>query len=92
MKEALLVLILLAILLAFVGIGVILPADGNSLLVKLNAALSAANRGNNTASINSLDAFVNQVNALTKTGKLTAVQGQSLIDQATVAISTLGGK
>jgi hypothetical protein len=72
-----------------VDTGVNLPAQGNSLEVKLNAALAAVVRGNAQAAIGSLQAFINQVNAFIKTGQLTAAQGQSLIDQATAIINAL---
>jgi hypothetical protein len=71
--------------------GANLPAGGNSLQAKLDAALAAVGRGNTKAAAGSLNAFINQVEALISSGRLTAVEGQSLIDQATAAIGALGG-
>jgi hypothetical protein len=68
-----------------------LPAQGNSLQAKLNAALAAVQRGNPHAAAGAMGAFVNQVNAFIQNGTLTAAQGQSLIDQASAIIAELGG-
>jgi hypothetical protein len=76
---------------AIVDIGVVLPAQGNSLQAKLKAALRAANRGNARAAINLLNAFINQVNDFILNGTLNATFGQSLIDQAEAAVLALGG-
>jgi hypothetical protein len=59
-----------------VNIGVLLPGDGQPLQAKLNAALDAVNRGNSKATIDSLNAFDNQVEALIKNGTLTEEEGQ----------------
>jgi hypothetical protein len=83
--------VLQSVVQGLVNAGVTLPANGNSLEVKLNAALSAVNRGNSHAAIGSLNAFINQVNAFISNGTLPAPIGQSLIDQANAAISALGG-
>jgi hypothetical protein len=83
--------VLQSVVQAFVAVGVMLPAQGNSLEAKLNAALSAVNRGNAHAAIGSLNAFINQVNAFIHNGTLNPGLGQSLIDQATAAIGALGG-
>jgi hypothetical protein len=80
-----------SIVTALVNTGVVLPAQGNSLQAKLDAALSAVDRGNAKAAAGSLGAFINQVNAFIQSGRLTAAQGESLIDQATAAIDALGG-
>jgi hypothetical protein len=74
-----------------VDIGVVLPAQGNSLQAKLKAALGAANCGNARAAINVLNAFINRVNDFILNGTLNATLGQSLIDQAEAAILALGG-
>jgi hypothetical protein len=76
---------------ALVDIGVVLPAQGNSLQAKLQAALGAANRGNARGAINLLNAFINQVNDFILNGRLNATLGQSLIDQAEAAVLALGG-
>jgi hypothetical protein len=43
----------------------------NSLIAKLDAASAAAARGNNVASHNQMSAFLNEVQADVKTGKIT---------------------
>jgi hypothetical protein len=83
--------LLQGIVTGLVDAGVVLPANGNSLQAKLNAALAAVNRGNNQAAIGSLNAFINQVNAFIQNGTLSAALGQSLIDQASAVIAELGG-
>jgi hypothetical protein len=83
--------VLQSVVQGLVNAGVTLPANGNSLEVTLNAALSAVNRGNKNAAIGSLNAFINQVNAFIANGTLPAPIGQSLIDQANAAIGALGG-
>lgn len=42
----------------------------HALTVKRDAALDSLNRGNKTAAVNQLKAFINQVNALKKAGTL----------------------
>ena len=76
---------------ALVDAGVSLPADGKSLLAKLDAAAAALGANDPQAAIDSLNAFINQVEAFVQTGKLTPAQGQSLIDAALMIISVLGG-
>ena len=67
---------------ALVTAGALLPSNGQPLQAKLTQATNAASAGNRTAASNMLGAFVNQVQALVKSGKLTAAQGQVLIDAA----------
>jgi hypothetical protein len=76
---------------ALVATGAHLPANGNSLLAKLNAALNAVNRGNANAATGSLNAFINQVNAFVSNGTLTPADGDSLIEMASAIITALGG-
>lgn len=55
----------------------------NSLNAKLRAALKALQKGNNRAAVNQLNAFINQVNAVSGTENgPTAEEGQGLISQA----------
>jgi hypothetical protein len=76
---------------ALVAGGVILPADGQSLYAKLDAARDKVNGGDNGGAIGSLSAFVNQVQAFIRTHKLTPAQGQPLIDSANVLIAFFRG-
>src|SRR5262245_3566843 len=83
--------VLQSVVQALVDGGAGLPAGGNSLQAKLDAALGAVNRGNARAAVGSLGAFINQVNALVAAGRLNKALGASLIDQANAAIGELGG-
>jgi hypothetical protein len=65
--------------------------NAQPLEAKLSAALASVNRGNSNAAEGQLKAFINQVNADIKTGKISQTIGQSLIDQANAAIAALGG-
>jgi hypothetical protein len=65
--------------------------NAQPLQAKLSAALASANRGNSSAAEGQLTAFINQVHADIKTGKISQTFGQSLIDQANAAIAALGG-
>lgn len=57
-----------------------LPAGtANSLHAKLKAAAASRERGNLKATANQLNAFINHVDALNQSGKLTAAQASSLI-------------
>ncbi len=60
----------------------------NSLEAKLNAALASIEGGNANAALGQLGAFNNQVEALVKSGKLSAADGQTLLSLADLAIST----
>jgi hypothetical protein len=83
--------VLQSVVTELVDIGVKLPADGNSLQVKLNAALSAVTKGNSHAAIDAVNAFSNQVSAFIHNGTLTAAQGDPLVDLASALIGALGG-
>ncbi len=52
---------------------------GNALTQQLDNALGSVGRGNETAAINQVEAFVRQVEAFVVAGMLTTEQGQSLI-------------
>jgi probable HAF family extracellular repeat protein len=75
---------------ALVSSGALASGLANGLRAKLDAATRQLNAGNATAARNILQAFINQVAALIKTGKLSAADGQMLIDAATNAINQLG--
>jgi alpha-tubulin suppressor-like RCC1 family protein len=74
-----------------ISLGAVLPANGQSLYAKLNAALGKVAMGDIEGAIDSLRAFVNQVKSFVKTGALTDADGQALIDAATDIIESLGG-
>ena len=69
--------------------GVLNAGQGNSLTSKLSAAIDQANRGNGTAARNQLQAFINEVNALIGSERLSTSQGQDLIAAADHAISRI---
>jgi len=76
---------------ALVTGGVLLPAQGNSLLTKLSAATNLLAQGNTNGAIAKLNDLVKQVSTFIKTGKLTSKQGQPLIEAAQSLIVELGG-
>jgi len=63
--------------------------QANSLIVKLNAAKMSINHENTQAATNELNAFINEVNADIKTGKLSSTDGQTLIDEANAVIDVI---
>jgi hypothetical protein len=65
-----------------VGQGVLGDGPGNRLSSKLQAALQQLERGNTHAAANQVNAFINQVEALVRAGKLSPQHGQPLIDAA----------
>ncbi len=74
----------------FVTAGVLSQGHGQALLAKLDAAAQALNGNRNNTAINTLHAFVNQVQAFVKTDHLTATDGQTLMDAADTTIAQLG--
>jgi hypothetical protein len=58
------------------------PSQGTSLVALLDGALQALDQGNNTAAINKLTAFVNQMNGLIRTGALSSAKGMPLVETA----------
>ena len=71
---------------ALVAQGVLNAGNGNALTAKLDAAIKQMDKGHARPASNQLEAFINQVEAFIRTGKLTSAQGESLI-QAARAIS-----
>jgi hypothetical protein len=69
--------------------GALLPANGQSLYAKLKSAQQKINNGDNAGAITDLNAFINQVKAFIKTGKLSQSDGQALIDAANAIIQYL---
>jgi hypothetical protein len=65
--------------------------QGNSLITKLEASIQQLDRGNITAAINQLHAFINQVSAFIRKGILSREQGQPLIDAANEVIHEISG-
>ncbi len=63
--------------------------QANSLIVKLNDVTKKINDGNTQAATNQLNAFINEVNADIKTGKLSSTDGQTLIDGANAVINAI---
>ena len=60
--------------------GAVQRTIANPLKVKLEAAIAQLERGNTTPAENAFAAFVNQVNALVRSGRLDSAAGQSLLD------------
>ena len=69
--------------------GVLNQGESNALITKLDAALKSLDKENTKAACNQLGAFINQVNALVNSGRLTPEQGQALIDAANEVIEEL---
>jgi pullulanase-type alpha-1,6-glucosidase len=65
--------------------------QGNSLMVKLEGAIDQLDKGNPVPAVNKLNAFINEVDALVLSGKLTPEQGQPLIDAAQSIIDQIKG-
>jgi len=70
--------------------GILNGGQGNALLTTLEKAGDAIADGDSNAA-NRLETFINKVEAFIASGKLTAEQGQPLIDVALVLIAQLGG-
>ncbi len=73
-----------------VSTGLLDFGNGNALNAKLNAAMASVNKGNSKAACNQLRAFINQVQALLKSGKLSAASAQSLLAAVAQAQGLLG--
>jgi probable HAF family extracellular repeat protein len=69
--------------------GTVNQGQANALLAKLDAITRQLNKGNKTAAINLLQAFINQVHALVNAGIIPASAGQTLIDAAQKLITEL---
>ena len=67
--------------------------NGNALTSKLDNALKSLDKGKDIAAVNQLLAFINQVQALMNGNKpkLTAAEGQPLIDAATAVVDQILG-
>jgi hypothetical protein len=73
------------------NVGTLDRGRARSLTALVEAAASALDRGNPTAAANLLTALVNQVEALVRTGQLTATDAAGLLDAANNAIRQLQG-
>jgi hypothetical protein len=69
--------------------GVLNQGQANSLTAKLRAALQQLERGNTKAAGGQLRAFINQVEALVRSGKLSSMQGRHLIDGANSVLAQI---
>jgi hypothetical protein len=65
--------------------------QGNSLIKKIDSVNSFLDKGNVVGAVNTLNAFINQVNSLIAEGVLLAEEGQPLIDAADSLLSLLLG-
>jgi hypothetical protein len=65
--------------------GILDPGIGNALISKLNNAIDSLNAGNTIAGDNKMDAFLNQVNALSSK-QLDSTDAQTLVDEIDLAI------
>jgi hypothetical protein len=70
--------------------GTLGAGNTNALLVKLTAAQTAAASGDVAGERDALTAFLNQVKAFVRTGKLTAAQGTALTGAAQGILNSLG--
>ncbi len=75
-----------------VDAGLLSKGNGRSLLAKLDSADKNLGKGKSKTAANVLGAFINQLNALVKSGKLSDAEAQPLIDLAQAAIDQLNGE
>ena len=72
-----------------VASGALTPGEATSLGAKLDAATASIARGNPTAAVNQLDAFINHLNALRKARRLEDDLAQSMLDAARAVALTI---
>lgn len=65
------------------------PGEGHALTAKLDAAAQSLARGQERTAANVLRAFIQQVEALVRNGRLSATDGQALVDAARLLIAQL---
>ena len=75
---------------ALVAAGTIISAEAHALQVSLDAALRSLEKGNAAPAGNQLEAFINKVEALRGSGRISAATAQALIDYASRAIASIG--
>ncbi|HBL31354.1 MAG TPA: hypothetical protein DD490_31390, partial [Acidobacteria bacterium] len=73
-----------------VAAGALAANNANPLITKLEGAAAKLDGGQTTAACNTLNAFINQVNASVSGGKLAAAQGQALIGSAQAIRTNIG--
>ncbi len=66
-------------------------AEAGSLIVKLDAAINQLDKGHVTPVVKQLQAFIDEVNALIRSGRLDQATGEDLIDATNDIIMALGG-
>ncbi|UCC38743.1 MAG: hypothetical protein JSV96_13080 [Candidatus Aminicenantes bacterium] len=71
--------------------GVLNKGQANALVKKLEAASKNLNKGKPKAACNEIQAFINQVNALINSGKLSPEEGDPLIEAAIMLIDEICG-
>jgi len=74
-----------------VSAGTLSNGEGNALGASLKAATSSLDRGNTTPAVNQLGAFVNKVEAMRSSGRLSAADAQALIAAANRVIRSING-
>lgn len=65
--------------------------DGERFMNELSAALESASHGNSAATARKIEAFLDEVNADVRAGRLSEAAAQTLINGAQVVITGLGG-
>lgn len=68
---------------------VLTKKEGNNLISNLDTAIKNLNAGKTKQAIAELNAFIKQIEANMKNGKLSSTQGQTLIDAASSVIKVL---
>ena len=66
--------------------GTLKNGEGNGLVLKFEAAQRQLDEGHDAAGIAQLNAFINQINAFMTSGRLTASEGEPLIDATNATI------
>jgi len=74
---------------AYVSSGILDAGIGNSLTKKLDSAIDHLDRDNYLAASHKLSDFINQVNALIRSGRILGEEGQEIIDLAQSVIDFL---
>jgi YVTN family beta-propeller protein len=69
--------------------GALNQGQANALIAKINATAQSLNAGDTNKAIDELNAFINQVKAYMKTGKLSSTEGQALVGGANAVINAL---
>jgi hypothetical protein len=72
------------------GLGDLSTGQKNSLQAKLNAAADSYQRGSTGVACNQLNAFVNEVDADQKSGRLTTAEAGTLTDAARLTQRSMG--